>query len=741
MSRRRITFQPLQTIVLLFLFAPVVGWSADEFARPAELEPDIAFWRQVFGEISTNQALLHDNRYLGVVYEVVEIPADASHRRRRRIADLTRARYRAILLNLASGQRSELNSEELRVLNLWPADVTNEELREAASRIRFQQGLSDRFLAGLQRSGAWKPYIQGQLAAAGVPAGLAALPHVESSFNPAARSHVGASGLWQFTRSTGQRFMQIDHVVDERRDPYRSSEAAAELLAYNYSILQSWPLAITAYNHGVGGMRRAVRTLGTEDIGTINREYSGRTFGFASRNFYVAFLAALEVEQNATTYFGHVEFDEPSADLVIEAPGYVPAASFAAAIGVSSRTLQEHNPALLGPVWDGTKYVPRGFALRIPAALMDGTERDVLAAIPANQRFAQQTPDMYHKVRRGESLSVIAARYNTSTRELVSLNGLKSRNRIRAGQTLRLPYAGISIPEGAATYTVRKGDSLSTIATSAGVSQASLLGMNQLRDKNTIYVGQVLYLMPSEPAAATDPEVVVAAVAPVGQPEPEAAEPVALDTVEAAAVVAAEPLLAAESGAEIEAEIEDEPLLVAENATVEGNVSELEAAAAATASLADPNDYGVATDNSIEILAAETLGHYADWLQVKTQYLRDINGLGFSKPVVVGRRVKLDFSKVNSDEFTAQRIAYHREMQEAFFVRYRVTATTEHTLRSGESVWVLTHRRYKVPVWLVRQYNPDLDFGRVKPGTSIVFPQVAPVEQEARLQQSVAEAK
>ena len=124
--------------------------------------------------------------------------------------------------------------------------------------MRFQQGLADRFHAGLVRSGQWRDHIQKSLRAAGVPEELAALPHVESSFDPNARSFVGAAGLWQFTGDTGRRFMQIDQAVDERRDPYESSDAAARLLKYNYSMLNTWPLAITAYNHGTAGMRRAV---------------------------------------------------------------------------------------------------------------------------------------------------------------------------------------------------------------------------------------------------------------------------------------------------------------------------------------------------------------------------------------------------------------------------------------------------------------------------------------------------
>ena len=493
-------------LTLLWAAAPVqvtAAGSAGIFDRPQVLEDDIRFWRQVFTEIDSDHAYLHDSRYLDVIYETVRIPPDARARDRRRIADKVRDRYRKTLLLLATGKRDGLDAEQRRILALWPADVSNKELKEAANRIRFQQGLADNFRAGLQRAGAWQPYIKAQLAEHDVPLGLAALPHVESSFNPEARSHVGAAGLWQFTRNTGRRFMQIDHVMDERRDPFRSSEAAAKLLAYNYSVLQSWPLAITAYNHGVAGMRRAVKNLGTEDIGTINREYEGRTFGFASRNFYVAFLAALEVEQNAEQYFGTIEADAVRDDVVVQLSRYVPARGLADAAGVSIKQLRETNPALLQPVWDGTKHVPRNAQIRIPATATRKSAAEILAAIPAAQLYARQTPDQFHKVRRGEALSVIARRYNTSVRELVALNGLKSRHKIRIGQTLRLPFAGVAIPDGALTYKVRSGDSLSVIARDAGVSLSRLMELNGLTNRNRIFIGQTLYLRPPDDKPAS----------------------------------------------------------------------------------------------------------------------------------------------------------------------------------------------------------------------------------------------
>ena len=140
--------------------------------------------------------------------------------------------------------------------------------------------------------------------------------------------------------------------------------------------------------------------------------------------------------------------------------------------------------------------------------------------------------------------------------------------------------------------------------------------------------------------------------------------------------------------------------------------------------LADPSDYFVSEDGTIEVQAAETLGHYADWLDIRTQRLRDLNGYSFRQPVVIGQRLRLDFSAVGKEVFAARRFRYHRELQEAFFTRYRITDTQVHLLLRGESLYVLTLRRYKVPVWLLRQYNPDLNLNRVQTGVEIDFPQI-----------------
>ncbi len=492
------------TMMLGVVTAPWHGLlAAESLPRPAGLEPDIGFWRKIFAEVSTDEALVHDNRYLGVVYEKLDLSDLQSDGARQRAMDTAKARYSKILQRLAAGDRSNLGKDERRVLALWAGRPGNGTLRAAADRVRVQQGLSDRFLEGYVRAGRWEDHIRDSLREVGVPEMLAALPHVESSFNPEARSYVGAAGLWQFTAGTGRRFMRIDTAVDERRDPYRSSEAAARLLKANYGELDSWPLAITGYNHGTGGMRRAIRAVGTDDIETIVRNYDGPAFGFASRNFYVSFLAAEEVERNAETYFGPIRRDPPERLTTIQVPAYLSASTLAETLGLPAETLQAYNPSLLPAIWMGKKYVPRGYTLRLPDTVSDAQAR--LAEIPGNERRTAQISDpspRTHRVRSGETLSGIAARHGTSASRLASLNGLSKRNMIRTGQVLKLPGGGVpgtsesppSSQSGGKTYVVRRGDNLAIIAKRTGVPQRQLMAINAIDDPNRIFPGQRLRL-------------------------------------------------------------------------------------------------------------------------------------------------------------------------------------------------------------------------------------------------------
>lgn len=621
--------------LLMLLAGPA---SADEtFPQPTELQGDVDFWVAIFTRYSTNQGVLHDTRNLAVVYERIDSAAGDGRRTRQRAAGKRRDAIKGVLRNLATGKRDNLSDEEARILALWPDDVSNETLAQAVNQVRYQQGLSDRFREGLVRAGRWREFIESEFRAMQVPVELAALPHVESSYNPAARSHVGASGIWQFTRSTGRRFMRVDHVLDERNDPFAASRAAGKLLAYNYSITGNWPMAITAYNHGLGGVRRAMREYGDTAYVDILRKYDGRTFGFASRNFYVAFLAAMHVDQNAEQYYPDLVVDEPVDYVMIALASYISLQDLAMALQVSESQLVRFNPAIQATIETGNKHLPQGFAVRVPQDLLGADVNELVAAIPTGSWQNEQLPDMFHTVSRGDTLSQIAESYQTRVSTLVALNGLRNSHSIRAGQKLRLPAAGPAPEVVAATEVV----------------------------------------------------------------EPEAAEP------EVAAV--AEP----EATAEPEAE---SPMVLAQDlaATARGSLQQ--------ALLSDPSDYSVAEDGTIEIHPLETLGHYGDWLEIKTQRLRDLNGLAFRTPVEVGDRIRLDLDTVDATTFEARRLEFHRRQQDAFFREHMITGIAEHEVAAGESVWILSLRKYDVPIWLFRQYNPQLDLQNVRAGTQVQFP-------------------
>ncbi len=369
----------------------------------------------------------------------MSFPENLARAERQRQVQEAKERYSAILRRLASGG-SASSPEERRVRALWPETISARALNEAAGRVRFQLGQADRFRAGLIRAGAYEAHIAETLANMGLPAELSALPHVESSFDPEAYSKAGAAGLWQFMRSTGRRFMRIDATVDERMDPYRSTVAAAQLLQFNYDLLGTWPLALTAYNHGAAGMRRAKEKQGTDDIVTIIRTHQSRTFGFASRNYYVAFLAALEIDRDPEKYFGALTRRAEVKTQPFELPAYVPVSALERTLGVDRQTLRALNPSLTAAVWSGERHVPRGFVLRLPeesAAAADPGVR--LASLAPGERFDAQKVDRTYRVRTGDTLSRIASANGTTVAALMRLNDLRSANQVRVGRVLQLP--------------------------------------------------------------------------------------------------------------------------------------------------------------------------------------------------------------------------------------------------------------------------------------------------------------
>jgi membrane-bound lytic murein transglycosylase D len=646
------------------------------FPRPPEIEKAVDFWTRIYSEVDSNSGFIHDSRALDIIYEVYPLPVYVSPRKQHRIIQKRIRHFQQLLRKIAQKSDEKLSREERRVKRLWGAEVSPSQIRSAAKRVRFQRGQSDRMRLGLERAATYEKRIRRILRDKGIPEQLAALPHVESSYNPRVKSKAGAAGLWQIMPATGRRYLRVNNVMDERLDPYKATTAAAELLKHNYSVLKSWPLAITAYNHGLSGVRRAVRKTGTTNIETIIQKYNGRAFKFASRNFYPAFLAAYDVSTSQQGRFKeHEEVNVP----IVALNAYMPAAAIIDGLGVDEQALKDHNPDLGETVWRGEKYIPKSYRLRIPIKRDAALLQIQVAALGIRAGHAKQVPDLLYRVQRGDNLSGIAQRHDTSVKTLMAMNNLRSRHRINIGQLLRIPQAD-EVP--AAVYVA------ASLPADANVSQI-------------------------------EREAVPVVVAHVTEADPEFAS----ENDDRGGD-------AKDQAPSMPSEVDEE--VVGESETVVIKQSDLNA---------DPADYLVAEDGTIEVQVGETLGHYAHWLKVPTRKLRALNGVRHGQHVIVGQRFRLVFSTEDTKAFESKRKKFHTRIQNRFFTNHHIVDVKDHPLADGDNLWELSTQTYRVPLWLLRQYNPDLAFDSVLSLSSSLRVPVVQLNDESVMSQPVTAPK
>jgi membrane-bound lytic murein transglycosylase D len=358
----------------LRLIIVVVALACPLLAGPVEmprqgLENRIEFWKKVYTQYGGEDLIIHDRFHVNLIYDIAN--EDDVNSRIRTVKDA----LAELRLNLATPEN--LSPVALQIRDAIAANgvsLTESVLSGLADTIHTQRGIKERFRDGIIRSGRYLESFREIFEREGVPTQIALLPLVESSFENRSLSKAGAAGIWQFTRGTGRQYLRITRKLDERLDPPKATRAAARLLMGNYNALGSWPLAITAYNHGRGGMMRAQDRVGS-DLTSIINEYDGPLFGYASMNFYAEFVAAVEVYENYQQYFGELVLDTP---------------------------LSKRPTATAKPV-------------------------QVAKATPANS-------DKY-RVRKGDTLWEIAQRFGTSIRDLMETNNLNN-PAIHAGQIL-----------------------------------------------------------------------------------------------------------------------------------------------------------------------------------------------------------------------------------------------------------------------------------------------------------------
>lgn len=354
-----------QKSVVTYSRKDVVKLDRKEFPVPQNCVQSVSFWIRIFTEVTESEGLLHDRRYPEIIYRKVTIN-NADKKQLRDLLAEQRQEIRDMLTRLQTLPREQYNEAEMRIADLFSRYGTQDALFDAESNIRFQQGMMERFKRGVERSYRYLDTMKAIFNSFDLPQCLVYLPHIESSFDIEAYSHRGAVGMWQFMRATGKQYLNINNIVDERRDPIRSTYAAAKLLKANYSLLQSWPLAVTAYNHGAYGMKRAVRRTGSDDLGHIIEHYESRSFGFASKNFYSSYIAAALVAQNYRHYYPDISPVQPFDVHVVKLHQGITPHQVCDVLGITIEQFRTLNPAFAHHFYENNSKIPCDYRINIP---------------------------------------------------------------------------------------------------------------------------------------------------------------------------------------------------------------------------------------------------------------------------------------------------------------------------------------------------------------------------------------
>lgn len=376
----------------------------------------------------------------------------------------------------------------------------------------FQTKMRNHFERWLARSTRYLPMIKGIMAENGLPEDLAYLALIESGFNPLAVSRAKAVGMWQFIKGTANKYgLEVNWWIDERRDPEKSTRAAARYLKDLYSMFNSWYLAAAAYNAGEKKILKAIDKHKSDDFWVMARyKYLKRE----TKDYIPKYIAALLIAKEPEKYgFYGVEYHEPLVYEEVEVPGAMDLRVIAQACGCSVEEIKELNPELTR--WFTPHDYP-AFRIKIPLERAD-TLRENLAQIPPQERLRFLT----HKVKKGETLSRIARVYGVTTEPLLYFNNLKKAGSLRVGMEIVVPVRGATRLNGKVQqprlekvanlktlkpsvketiYTVKRGDTLWDIAERFGVRTESIIGWNEINGNGRIYPGDRLKIYHKEAA-------------------------------------------------------------------------------------------------------------------------------------------------------------------------------------------------------------------------------------------------
>lgn len=354
-----------------------------EFQIPATLEVSTEFWLRIYTQYSTRQTLLFDARHPEIIYEVLDF-RDLYKRSKSTISyELNRVRilnkklqaYRFAFEKLAKQRKSSRFQSSVKkpglemslILAAKKRHPHSHSFQEMKGSFKHQTGQRDNIIKGLLSAETFFRKMEEIFIQSGAPPELTRLSLVESSFNLKAISRAGASGIWQFMRHTGSKYLLIDdkREIDERISPLKSSIAAARLLRDNFRILRNWSLAVTSYNHGFRGLKRFQNKKNVDQtlIHNIFKPCTKKSpLGFASRNYYSEFLAVLYAESYRNLFYGEAPLVASHSLVFQKLVKPIQASSLAVNHGIPVQLFRLLNP----DIQDLNKVMPRGFLVAFP---------------------------------------------------------------------------------------------------------------------------------------------------------------------------------------------------------------------------------------------------------------------------------------------------------------------------------------------------------------------------------------
>ena len=413
-------------------------------------------------------------------------------------------------------------------------------------------------------------------------------------------------------------------------------------------------MAITAYNHGLAGMKRAKRSKGSYE--RVVKYYRSRSFKFASRNFYSEFLAARIAAKNPKKYFSNIKYKKPAMFKVIKTDGYLNVKQLSHILNIKIENIQTLNPALRKPVFSGQKFIPKGYKLKLPLDLPLQNFNKKLASL---YKYKQK-PSRFHRVQKGDTAGSIARIHSVKLHDLVLANSLNHRATIYIGQNLRIPVAnGILIKDEVILAKTEKGK----------------IKRKKLKKKK-------------EPKSKSEPKLVQKIVEPANTVVELPAQPV-------------------------KEEVLINPDIVTANLNIVKTFSK------------GHNLFGI-----IKVETEETLGHYADWLQIPTQRIRTLNNFKYGKSISVDQKIKIPLKTKSVQEFEEQRYEYHKEIEEDFFESFVIQEIDTYEVKNGDTIWNLCLNKLEIPFWLLKKYNPKTNFASLQAGQKIKYPIVAALKTD-----------